>query len=316
MSQKKSSRRPATTRRPNATIAAQSRAKRARDHLARKRTQEMNRLERQRGRAASSSTRAQTRGRLTPILIFVAFAAGILLAPLFSRNLLYRGSPLERVAVQGATALTAADVTTTLNLPAGRLLDSIATQEIRDAVEAEPWIESIRSLRLPGGTLIVAIVEREAVARWLKRDSGEIEMIDERGVRFSGRSEPGGPLPLVVGSLDEGRGLSASAILILDELKKHAILAEDPTALTLRLPANANAMAETTTGTVDDELSGYVLHVGETGPRALLGKRFLRQRIARLAALLESDESRIQDARLIDLRYADRAVLRSEPASG
>ena len=54
----------------------------------------------------------------------------------------------------------------------------------------------------------------------------------------------------------------------------------------------------------------------EAADRAVLGRRLLAQRIARLAALLDSDESTLEGARWIDLRYADRAVLRTEPVSG
>jgi hypothetical protein len=276
----------------------------------------MTRLERLRGRAASANSRARTRGRLTPILVFVAISSGIFLAPTIIEDFLYAGSALEHLAIQGTAALTAEEVAATLNLPAGRSLGSIGTQEIREATLAEPWIESIRSLRLPGGTLVVSIIERGAVARWLMHESSEVEMIDRNGERFSGRTDPGGALPLVLGRLEDGNRLPSSAILILDELRRHAILVQDPTALTLRLPIDRKQAVGDVSHAAADEPSGYVLQIGDQGPRALLGKVFLRQRIARLAALLESDESRIQDARLIDLRYADRAVLRNEPASG
>src|SRR5690606_23941973 len=62
--------------------------------------------------------------------------------------------------------------------------------------------------------------------------------------------------------------------------------------------------------------SGYVLAIGETGPRALLGQSFLKRRIARLALLLGERDALLARARIIDLRFADRAVLRTGPASG
>ena len=62
--------------------------------------------------------------------------------------------------------------------------------------------------------------------------------------------------------------------------------------------------------------SGFVLQLGEEGPRALLGRRLLSQRVARLASLLDHGEETVATARLIDLRYADRAVLLTVPASG
>lgn len=62
--------------------------------------------------------------------------------------------------------------------------------------------------------------------------------------------------------------------------------------------------------------SGYVLEIGREGPRALLGQSFLKRRIARLAALLAQRDALVAGARVIDLRFADRAVLRTEPTSG
>ena len=69
-------------------------------------------------------------------------------------------------------------------------------------------------------------------------------------------------------------------------------------------------------GVLHDGTTGFVLQIGQEGPRALLGRRLLSQRVARLAALLDHDEETLATARLIDLRYADRAVLRTAPASG
>jgi cell division septal protein FtsQ len=301
---------------PGSTIAAEARAKRARDHLARKRRQELRRRQRTRGRAESAGSRARIRGVLTPLLFGLAFVAGLAFSSSLSEVLLYRGSPLERIAVQGASTLTPNAIAESLGIEAGRSLDTLDATKLRDAIKSEPWIESIRTLRLPGGTLIVSVVEREAVARWLTNESGEVALVDDRGERFSGRVEPGGRLPLVLGNLDEDVALPASAIEILEELRRHVVLADDPSMLTLHLPDHPGAHSDGNSDRPVELRSGYVLQVGEEGPRALLGKSFLQQRVARLAALLESEESQRNGARLIDLRYADRAVLQTEPVSG
>ncbi len=307
---------------PDATIAAEARATRARDHLARKRQQELRRRQREQGRAESAQSRAKVRSILTPLLFGLAFTGGLVFSSPLSEILLYRGSPLERIVVQGASALTPNVIAQGLDIEEGRFLDTLDPGKLRDAIKNEPWIESIRSLRLPGGTLIVSVVERKAVARWLSDRSGELTLIDVRGEPFSARIEPGGPLPLVLGGLDEDARLPASAIEILEALRRYVILADDPTQITLHLPEPTDAHADRTAHTDHAEAhphdlqSGYVLQIGEQGPRALLGKSFLKQRVARLAALLESEESRRTGARLIDLRYADRAVLRVEPVSG
>ena len=78
----------------------------------------------------------------------------------------------------------------------------------------------------------------------------------------------------------------------------------------------ADALEADAEGVLHDGTTGFVLQIGQEGPRALLGRRLFSQRVARLAALLDHDEETLATARLIDLRYADRAVLRTAPASG
>lgn len=297
---------------PAGAAEAAARGKRARDHLGRKRRQERQRLERERWRAENSGSRARVRGVLAPILFALAVILGVVAAPFVSETFLYRRARLERVAVQGASALTPLDIAQEANVEAGRPLDKIDPLQIRESVAADPWIESARALRLPTGTLVISVVERQAVARWRVSESSKIELIDQRGKRFAGATERGGPLPLVHGEIKADGSLPSSAIEILDELRRYGSLAVDPNGLTLHLPdrQSAEIVAESE---VD---SGYVLQIGEGGPRAILGKRLFTQRVARLAALLESEESTLRDVRWIDLRYADRAVLRTEPVSG
>jgi cell division septal protein FtsQ len=305
----------------HASVEAATRAKRARDHLERKRARERQRRERERRRAEASRSRARLRGALSPLVFAGGLALGALLAAPASELLLMRPATLEQVAVQGARTLTARAIAMRAGLEPGRSLAAVDPEAVREAVGAEPWIESVRTLRLPSGTLVISVVEREAVARWQLDESSPIELVDERGERFGGQIVPERALPLVRGRGDEGSALSSEALDLLAELGRHAPLARDPAAITLQLPdPAADARAASDAGGRDAERapdeSGYVLQVGESGPRALLGRTLLKQRIARLATLLDSGEAEISTARWIDLRYADRAVLRTEPVSG
>jgi hypothetical protein len=297
---------------PAGAAEAAARGKRARDHLARKRRQERQRLERERWRAENSGSRARVRSVLAPILFVLAVTLGVVTAPFVSEIFLFRQTGLERVAVQGASALTPLDIAQEARVEAGRPLDEIDPLQVRESIAAEPWIESARALRLPTGTLVISVVERRAVARWRISESSNIELIDQRGKRFAGATERGGPLPLVHGEIKADGSLPPSAIEILDELRRYGSFAIDPNLLTLHLPDHQSAEI----GTESEVDSGYVLQIGKGGPRAILGKRLFTQRVARLAALLESEEATLRDARWIDLRYADRAVLRTEPVSG
>ena len=293
-------------------LESAARAKRARDHLARKRERERIRLERARDREAIHEGRLRALAVLTPLLFVLALLLGVNTALPVSELLLFRGEPVKAVAVQGANALSPIAVAASAGALTGRSLASIDPIDVAATVAAEPWVESARTLRLPNGTLVVSIVERNAVARWRPDDATETELIDEKGVRFPGALETGGPLPLVRGQAFDPGEFPDEVLEILRELKRYAVLAKNPTALTLHLPG----LVETANGGLQGSTAGYILELGEAGPRALLGRRLFSQRVARLATLLDEDEAMVQKARLIDLRYADRAVLRTEPAPG
>lgn len=293
-------------------LASAARAKRARDHLERKRERERVRLERERHRQQIRGGRLRTLTILSPLLFLGAILAGTKLALPISEAFWLRDQPLRAVAVQGNVALSPHAVAAGAGALAGLSLDAIDPDSVERAVLANPWVESARALRLPTGTLVVRVVERRAVARWHPDETTSIDLVDERGDRFAGALEPGGPLPLVRGEADLKGTLPEEALEILRELTRHAALAGDPAALTLHLPG----IGRRADGALRGSPSGYVLELGAAGPRALLGRRFFSQRVARLAALLEEDAAMVQSAQLIDLRYADRLVLRTEPVSG
>jgi cell division septal protein FtsQ len=289
-----------------------ARAKRALDHLARKRERERLQLERQRHRQTTDRSHLRTLTVLAPLLFVLAIALGMVVSQPVTELLFLSRAPLERVAVQGASALSPHAIAAGAGALAGRSLDTVDPQAVSESLLAEPWIESARALRLPTGTLVVSIVERHAVARWHIDETMAVELVDDHGSRFAGAVEPGGFLPMVRGEADITGALPDQALEILREIARYAALATDPSTLTLHLPG----LVAGPDGDLRGSNSGYVLELGSKGPRALLGRRLLSQRVARLAALLDDDEAMVQTAQLIDLRYADRAVLRTAPASG
>jgi hypothetical protein len=92
---------------------------------------------------------------------------------------------------------------------------------------------------------------------------------------------------------------------MLAAMRRHEAFRRDPAAVRLHLPEREATTADGRP-VADD---GYVLELGTEGPRALLGRRLLAQRVARLATLLDEETQAVRDAGWIDLRYADRAVL-------
>ncbi len=275
----------------------------------------------------AAAARAVVTGRPLPRLVvpgctLLAVGLGFALArPLFERLWLPQVR-LERVAVLGAAVREPQTIARALLASAGSPIDRLPAEAVNALVMADPWIESAESLRLPDGTLLVRVVERRAIARYRNTPESEIALVDPAGRRFLGAVEDAGELPLVAGPLESDASLSQSTLEILSELRKHARLADEPSALTLHLPGphgEAAQAADTSDASEGDPLAGetgYVLEIGEQGPRALLGQTFLKRRVARLASLLDQRDPLLAGARVIDLRYADRAVLRTEPTSG
>jgi len=304
---------PRRSRSRSAAAEAAARALHARDHLERKRARERQRRERERWRAEHARARARIRALLAPVLCLIALGSGGWLSEVVFECLGLRGVALQEVAVQGARTLSPAEIAERAGVRPGQLLSSIEPERVRAALADEPWIASARVLRLPSGVLVIRVIEREAVARWRLEGREEMELIDRRGERFAGRPDPRRPLPLVQGAGAGPARIDEETRALLDELTRHRGLATRAGSVTIHLP-DESGQAEH--GELGDDEAGYVIQIGESGPRALLGRRRLRQRVARLAALLESVEPTIADARWIDLRYADQAVLRTEPVPG
>lgn len=320
-------------------VEAALRARRAREHLARKRRSDR-RHERGTDRVpeerpvrprTSAPTRTSLPARplprgVVPAVALTALLAGFVAAPpLFERLWLPR-VPLERVTVVGTAVRQPETIARRLLARAGMPLSNVRPDQVSSLVTADPWIESAESFRLPEGTLLVRVVERRAVARHQDTPDGEVTLVDPAGLLFPGAVTAGGPLPLVTGPVEPDAPLSPTTLEILTELARHEGLARDPSALTLHLPvpaASASDADRSAERDADDRPiaaeTGYVLEIGRAGTRVLLGESFLKRRIARLAALLEQRDALLAGANVIDLRYADRAVLRtehSEPTSG
>ena len=266
----------------------------------------------------AAGARTGVAGRPLPRLVvpgctLLAVGLGFALArPLFERLWLPQVA-LERVAVIGAAVREPESIARALLASAGTSIDHLPAEAVIALVTADPWIESAESLRLPDGTLLIRVIERQAIARYRSTPESEIALIDPQGRRFSGAVEIAGELPLVAGPVESDAVLTPSTLEILAELRKHAGLAGESSALTLHLPARLGDASES------DALAGetgFVLEIGEQGPRALLGQTYLKRRVARLASLLDQRDQIVAGARVIDLRYADRAVLRTEPTSG
>jgi cell division septal protein FtsQ len=279
---------------------------RARDHLERKRAQERKRREREQRRGEKTFQGALLQRLIGPFALGMGFIAGAVASYPFIDDVLLRDAQLARVEIDGNHVLTPDAIVAAAGLEAGASLGTLDSLALAARLEEDPWIESARTLRLPDGGLLIRVEERRVVARWQATPESDHVLIDPRGRAFVGRTpeiDDALELPLVRGP-HAGEALPGELLEILEALDRIPSFRESPSQWSVELPGKKEAH------------EGYVLQVGAEGPRVLIGQTLLRERIARLASLLENVELELDASKSIDLRYADRAVLQTEPASG
>jgi len=142
---------------------AQARRRRALAHLERVRA----------GGAPRAARRLSGRIRPWPLVFGVALALGALVG---SRS--FAPGNLEVVAVSGADVLTPEEVARASGIDPGAALGDLDRAALTATLTHHAWIAEARALPFPGGRLLLAVVERRAVAllagpeRWAVDDAG------------------------------------------------------------------------------------------------------------------------------------------------
>ena len=302
----------------------QRRGARARQHLSRTRELERQRLrererdrERARRRATSLAWR-RPRRIAWALCLPISLIAGLLWGRAWVEGPagLADGNPLriDAIAVQGARRLGSEAVAVATGVARGSRLRDVDVPGIEARLASEPWIRASRVLRLPTGTLIVRIEEREPAA--LLRIEGGAQgasataLVDGSGTPFASASEiDSDSLPRLVSASPLAQGEPhpelQAALDLCRRLAERPLpaIAAGPQPLELRLP-------------VAGSQEGWVLQSRDRSFEAVLGLDQLEARLDRLAQLLASPLPDVRAAVRIDLRFADRAVLRGASASG
>jgi len=263
--------------------------------------------ERRAGRMAGTKARGPSpeRGRLAR---HAAVAPGVLavlaviyLAPhgaAWARARL-RQAPflVERVEVQGLERIAAAELYDALAPARGVALVDLDGAAIAGALGEHPWVAQATTLRWPPDTLRVRVVERVPLAVTRAGEAARPYAVDRTGTPFAPASHedvarlvaidlpsparPGEPDPRLVEALHiaarlRGRGL------------------EVPRRVTLGLPER-DASAEL-------RLRGFA-------PAIFIERDAAASQLDRLARLLAAHVGPAMTARVIDLRFAGRAIL-------
>jgi cell division protein FtsQ len=260
---------------------AQARRRRALSHL-----------ERVQGRKLPSDSGPELRTLALP-----AFALAVGIGAIYA-SLALRPGPLTVMAVGGAETLSAEEVARASGLVPGAELQGLDRASLEQQLASHAWIAGARTLALPGGRLIVSVVERRAAA---VLEGAEPWAVDLDGVPFAPASETHHlELPRLAAAIEPAHG------------EPNAELAE-AVALTRALEAHGlPALREVSVAAADDP-EGFGLRLATLAPRVVLGRENLDERLAALRRLLDAQLPEVQQASRIDLRFEDQAVLDVAP---
>jgi len=275
-------------------------------------------------RTRSQPERDRTRGRQAQrpeIVRGAAFTLSLLAGALLAGPVVgalqawwaHESIELSAISVQGNRRLTPASVAAATGVAKGSAFEAVSGEEVESALLAHPWIRSAEALPLPTGRLLVRIGEREPRAALYWEDAPEKSarwrVVDASGVPFAPAE------PRDIASLPHLRAARSAAqqgpanrqlargVALLESLSQLAAGGGE---------ASAAALSGAELSLPDPESSrGWVLRMGEPQRQVILGESGLDQRLEQLALLLETGPEELEAAREIDLRFADRAVLRS-----
>ena len=229
-----------------------------------------------------------------PAVFVLAMALGALLGTSG-----FAPGPLETLAVRGTRVLTPEDVAAATGMARGTALDDLDPAELAETLTSHAWIAEARAVPLPGGQLVLRVVEHEAVAILA---GPEPWAVDAAGVPFA--PAPPGPradLPQLVPDQRPPNGEAAPA------LARAVALARALAARGLPAPVEIAIAAP-------EDPEGFRLQLADLAPQVILGHEDLDARLDALAELLDAELPAVSGASRVDLRFEGQAVLDGSPS--
>ncbi len=209
-----------------------------------------------------------------------------------------RAFTLETVSVEGNRRAGTAELVSASGLVAGTRLLAVNAETAQALVEAHPWVERARVLRVPPSLVLISVTEREPVAV-AAEEGGAPWLVDASGLPFA----PATPADIEV-----------LPWLVAPHPVRASVLSTDlarGAALAVELQATSFAAGAEIRVAPAPDLEGVSVLVPGLRGRAVLGHGDLREKLVRLERLQRAGVPEAQAAAVIDLRFADRAVLRS-----
>jgi len=292
---------------------AQRRRYRARNHLARRRRSEPQGFWRNTSHRGRSAWRALGiplfQGRLRLPVAAASLGLGLALgagAWLRITDAL-RGSPanLERMEIRGAVRLDAREIALATGITRGTALSALDPAVATQRLGEHDWIASARALRVPGGTLLLEVVEREPLAIVAAGVPPRPFAVDASGTPFAPLDPGETQLPLL-------QGAGRIEPQVADPRLAQAV------ALAARLPGFGLAAPEEigVPAVEHDGASseGFTLRFPALPTRFVLGEEAPEAKVERLVEVVARQPGEVVRAMRVDLRFQDQAVLSPLPA--
>ena len=202
------------------------------------------------------------------------------------------GLRVQNVLIEGREKTPLPMLRAALGVSAGDKLLGFSLEAARSRIEQLAWVESATVERRLPGTIVVSLVERRPFAVW--QSDGKFVLIDRQG-QMVAKQDPAkdatafATLPLVVGA-----GAPEAAAALLDELAKHRQL-------------RARVVAAVRVGQ-----RRWNLRLN-TGADVLLPEGAAAAALTRLDQLEASQKLLERPLATVDMRLADRLVVRPQP---
>jgi hypothetical protein len=205
-----------------------------------------------------------------------------------------------RLDVSGQQRLDPREVAVASGVPLGADLHALDGEGVKRRLRRHTWIREAHVLTLPPATLLIGVEEREPLAVTRVAPQGSAGLVDREGVAFApAEAAEREGLPLLeltrLPQWEEPDERLRAGLALIRALEAHDL----PAAAAIQLEGKpAAAMPR--------------LRLRGQPATVVLGPGNLEGKLDRLGALLGAELPEVAQAEWIDLRFAQRAVLRGE----
>ncbi len=217
------------------------------------------------------------------------------IAPIL-QNKIENGSALTSIVVRGNRQVDAAEIARWTELTPGASLTTLNVSALEEKLTTHPRLAKVTAMRLFPSKILIGVRERAGVIT-VVTPTQEIYVVDANGVAFDHATpQEISTLPRVVSdqdiALQNTNPTLAEGITLLDEARKQ------------NLPDIAEIYFTAA--------EGLSFRFRESTPKILVGRGAMHTKLAQMAKLAAVNLPETAAATLIDLRFQDRAVLKTE----